>query len=234
MEQTDIIRRKRKRKGLNIKLKISLPIIIILAFFLIYTAVKVLNNSIYPSMETLARAKVERQAVEAMNDAILLSLSSGETYAEILEATENGEKVYMLKANPIALNKLSFECAQEAQRRLSDLSKLGISVSLGTLTGIAPLSGKGPDIHIDFTPSATVKSGFSSSLQKSGINTTLYKVKIELTADIYIILPGKSSKVTVKTDACIAESVIVGEVPQVFTNVEDEDDMLNLVPTEIP
>lgn len=234
MEVTDVIRRKRQKRRFGLRLRLTVPVILVICVLVIFFILKMLSLSIYPSMETLAQAKVERVATEAMNDAILLSLSSSETYAQLLEATENGEKVYMLKADPIAMNRLSFECAQKAQEKLSDLSQLGISISLGTLTGIAPLSGKGPDIHVDFTPSATVKASFYSTLEKSGINQTLYKVKIELTADIYIILPGKSSKVTVKTDAAIAESVIVGEVPQVYTNVESEEDMLNLVPTELP
>lgn len=233
MEAENVIRRKRRKRTAAARLSIGLPVLIICAV-LVFVALKILNTSIYPSMETLARAKVERLATEAMNDAILLSLSSQETYAELLEATENGEKVYMLKADPIAMNRLSFECARAAQEKLSDLSDVGITLSLGTLSGIAPLSGKGPDIHVDFTPSATVKASFHSTLEKSGINQTLYKVKIELTADIYIILPGRSSKVTVTTDAAIAESVIVGDVPQVYTNVEDTDDMLNLIPTEVP
>lgn len=45
-------------------------------------------------------------------------------------------------------------------------------------------------------------------------------------------MPGISRSIKVSSEAAIAESIIVGEVPQVYTNVESTDDMLNLIPTE--
>lgn len=211
-----------------------LYIVLCLLLTLFIVGLFLLNNTIYPSMKALSDAKVKALATDAMHDAILASLSSGTNYATLLEATENGERVYMLNADPIAMNKLSSDCSRLAQENLSKLSEVDIKISLGTLSGISLLSGLGPDIKIKFTPAAAVKATFSSSLTNSGINQTLYRVKIELTTDMYVILPGSSHKVTVTADAAVAESVIVGDVPQVYTNVAGSEELLNLIDTDIP
>ncbi len=49
-----------------------------------------------------------------------------------------------------------------------------------------------------------------------------------------LILPGVSETIQVSAEAAIAESIIVGDVPEVYTNVANQDDMLNLIPTEKP
>lgn len=193
----------------------------------------VLNKSVLPLMQQLAEAKVKALANAAMSDAILVSLSAEETYASLVESSDNGEKMYMLKTNPSAMNMLSVECSSAAQKKLAEAGELGISISVGTLTGISFLSGKGANINVHFTPSSSVKASFLSTLETSGINQTLYKVKIVLTADLYIVLPGIAHSVSASAEAAIAEAVIIGDVPQVYTNVP-EGSLDNFIPTDIP
>ena len=107
-------------------------------------------------------------------------------------------------------------------------------IPLGTITGISFLSGKGPAIHVSYTPAGSVQSQFSSEFTSSGINQTLYRVNIKLTASIQLVMPGIYELIRVSTEAAIAENIIAGEVPQVYTNVASEEDMLNLIPTDLP
>ena len=91
---------------------------------------------------------------------------------------------------------------------------------LGTVSGITYLTGRGPRIRVTFTPAGSVYSEFCSTLSSSGINQSLYRVNLRLTASIrLIVLPGISRSIKVSSEAAIAESIIVGEVPQVYTNV---------------
>lgn len=225
--------RKRKRHMPRVKRKwlIILIAVLLILFFMLHTV----NSSIFPSMSALAEAKVKALAMDAMSGAIASSVSGENKYAEIVETVENGEKVYLLNSDTALLNGLASECSMLAQEKLLSLSDLGVKISLGTLSGIALLSGRGPDVKIKFTPASVVKSSFSSELQNAGINQTLYRVKIVLTADIYIVLPGQSKTVSVTAEAAVAESVIVGDVPQVYTNVTGAgDEYMNFIPTELP
>ena len=173
-------------------------------------------------------------AAKAMNDAILDTMQQDENYTELLHIRENGSKVYMVQADPRQMNLLSAQCAEAAQQRIAALGEQGIAIQLGTITGISFLSGKGPAIHVSYTPAGSVQSQFSSEFTSSGINQTLYRVNIKLTASIQLVMPGIYELIRVSTEAAIAENIIAGEVPQVYTNVASEEDMLNLIPTDLP
>ena len=45
-----------------------------------------------------------------------------------------------------------------------------------------------------------------------------------------VILPGESHTLTVEAEAPVAENIIVGDVPDAYTNVANEEDLLNLIP----
>lgn len=193
-----------------------------------------LSRNMRPALQALAEARIRSIAARAMNDAILESMGNAETYAQLISVRENGDKVYLLQANTRNMNILAADCAEAAQDRIAQIGEQGISVPLGTVTGVSFLSGKGPGIHVSFTPVGSVQSEFSSELRASGINQSLYRVNLKLTASLRLILPGVSETIQVSAEAAIAESIIVGDVPEVYTNVANEEDMLNLIPSDKP
>ena len=191
-----------------------------------------LNAGMQDAMHALAIARVKAAAAKAMNDAILERMA--EQSGSVVRVRETGEKVYMLEADTALMNALAAECAESAQDKIAAIGEQGISVAIGTITGIPFLAGKGPGLRVSFTPAGSVRSEFDSEFVASGINQTLYRVKLKLTASVQIVLPGVFDSVSVSAEAAIAETLVVGEVPEVYTNVEDTEDMLNLVPNEAP
>lgn len=193
-----------------------------------------LGSNMREAMSALAVARIRSTASSAMNDAILDTMMQDESYTDLLQVRENGSKVYMIQADPRRMNLIGTKCAEAAQARIAELGEQGISIPLGTITGISFLSGKGPLIRVAFTPVGSVQSRFSSELSSSGINQTLYRINLTLTSSIRLIMPSVSESISVSAQAVIAENIIAGEVPQVYTNVDNEEDMLNLVPTDTP
>lgn len=193
-----------------------------------------LSHNMRPALAALAEARIRAIAARAMNDAILESMGDEETYAKLISVRENGDKVYMLQANTRNMNILAAACAEAAQDRIAEIGEQGISVPLGTVTGVSFFSGKGPGIRVSFTPMGSVQSQFNSDLHATGINQSLYRVNLKLTTSVRLIMPGVSQIVQVSAEAAIAESIIVGDVPEVYTNVANQEDMLNLIPTDKP
>jgi len=191
----------------------------------------VINDNMRPALTAIAEARITALAVSAMNDAIMERMDDN-SYTSLITAYDNGEKVYMIQADTRQMNMLASDCCAAAQTRIAAMGEQGVSVPLGTVSGITYLSGRGPGIRVLFTPVGSVESDFDSELVSSGINQSLYRVNIRLTSTIRLIMPGVSHSIEVSAKAAIAESIIVGEVPQVYTNVADEEDMMNLIPTE--
>ncbi len=227
--ERQIVQRKNRRSRLR-------KTAIFLAVLLAITGLMVawMGSGMRSAVEALAVTRIRSVTARAMNDAILDTMGGEEKYQSLVTVRENGNKVYLLQADTRQMNLLAAECAEAAQERIAIMGEQGVSVPLGTTTGIALFSGKGPRIRISFTPAGSVQSEFNSEFISSGINQTLYRVKLRLTATVQLVIPGLFQSVSVVTEAAIAESIIVGEVPQVYTDVANNDDMLNLIPTEVP
>ena len=73
-----------------------------------------------------------------------------------------------------------------------------------------------------------------SRLASAGINQTLFTVELRLTARLRVFAAGRSEEIEAVAQLPVCSTVIVGEVPQVYTNVANEEDMLNLIPTDLP
>lgn len=218
--------RRRRRKPLKLLL-FSLCILAVGCTALLI----IINYNMRPALAAIAEARITALAVSAMNDAIMERMDDN-SYTSLITAYDNGEKVYMIQADTRQMNMLASDCCAAAQTRIAAMGEQGVSVPLGTVSGITYLSGRGPGIRVLFTPVGSVESDFDSELVSSGINQSLYRVNIRLTSTIRLIMPGVSHSIEVSAKAAIAESIIVGEVPQVYTNVADEEDMMNLIPTE--
>ena len=212
----------------------SVLFLIVLLIVLLSLSVALLSVNMRPAMAALAIARIRSVAARAMNDAILESMGDETNYARLIQVHESSERVYMLQANTHKMNILAADCAEAAQERIAQMGDQGISIPIGTITGISFLAGKGPSLKVTFSPAGSVQSEFNSEFVSSGINQTLYRVNLLLTASVRLVMPGVSETIFVRAEAAIAESIIVGDVPEVYTNVASEEDMLNLIPTETP
>jgi len=207
---------------------VLLAVILLIAGAFVY-----INVNLRPVLVGLSSSRVQSIAAKAMNDAILHILSeNGDGYASLVNVREMSGKVYLLQADSSRLNILAADCANAAQERITSLGEQGVSIPLGTLSGIPLLTGTGPRITLQFTPAGSVRSSFESEFRSAGINQTLHRVNLRLTATVRVILPGASHTLTVEVEAPIAENVIVGDVPNAYTNVASEEDMIDLLPSD--
>ncbi|MDE6280627.1 MAG: sporulation protein YunB, partial [Oscillospiraceae bacterium] len=65
-----------------------------------------------------------------------------------------------------------------------------------------------------------VIADYTNSFTSAGVNQTLHRVCLDITATIYLFLPGEVLPVTVSSSVCVAETVIVGETPDTYLNLD--------------
>ena len=75
-----------------------------------------------------------------------------------------------------------------------------------------------------------IDTNFISEFTPAGINQTLHKLFMEVTATVHIIIPGAENKVTTITQVLIEESIIIGKIPDVYLGTQTADVTYNLVP----
>lgn len=219
-----VIKRKRKRHRPRLFLFVPVPILALAILF---------NSSLRAPLLEEARIRTEEAALMALNTAAERVLDSGTDFG-LLDVTETGGESFIINADTAKLNRVLTRLTSNASELTAELGVIGAEADLGTLSGILPLIGRGPRVRVRFEPVGAVEAQPFSKLTSCGINQSLYTLCARLTVKVRLFAAGKSETVTVKTTVPIAETVIVGKVPQVYTNVANEEDMLNLVPTEAP
>lgn len=181
---------------------------------------------------SLAQAQARAMAVRILNESAAELLSSGAvTYDSLMCVTEDSEgRVRLIQANTPEMNRLAAQVSLLAQAKLQETRDQAVRVPLGSAMGMTLLAGAGPRIEVRILPVGSVHADFQTDFQTAGINQTRHRVSLVLTAQVQMVIPTGARMVEATTQVAMAESIIVGEVPETFTDVGDDTNMLDLVP----
>ena len=206
--------------------------LILLSALLVLSALFVWGvHNMGPILVSMAEARARQLAVEAMNQAIAEVLGSSVTYADLMRVSIDQQgRVSMIEANAMRMNDLASEAALAAQRNLDTLADQGVRLPLGAALGISLFSGSGPSIRVRVIPVGAVSTRFVTSFESAGINQTRHEISLEASVVMRIVIPTGADSVSVNTYVPVAESIIVGTVPDTYVNVPSAEDALNLVP----
>lgn len=108
-------------------------------------------------------------------------------------------------------------------RQLAALDSESLGVPLGTLTGQPLLSGAGPRVRVSVDSVGEVTADYANSFTSAGVNQTLHRVCLDIHATVRLFLPGEVLPVSVSSSVCVAETVIVGETPDTYLNLDKGD-----------
>lgn len=133
--------------------------------------------------------------------------------------TGNEGNITAVTANMAEINAFASEVLQEVVMA-SNHGDLDIRIPLGNLLGLNLMLGKGPDIPVDIIMLTSSRAGFRSELSAAGINQTKHEIILEMTVDIDVLIPWGTMSTQVVCDTLIAETVIIGGVPETFVNME--------------
>lgn len=181
---------------------------------------------------SLAQAQARALAVRILNESAAELLSSGAvTYDSLMRVTEDQEgQVRLIQANTPEMNRLAAQVSLLAQSKLQETRDQAVRVPLGSAMGLTLLAGAGPRVEVRILPVGSVHADFQTDFQTAGINQTRHRVSLVLTAQVQLVIPTGAQTVEATTQVAMAESIIVGEVPDTFTDVGNDMDMLDLVP----
>ena len=176
----------------------------------------------------MAYARAEAMAVEYMHEAVRDVMGDEITYQDMMNVrTDSAGKVTMLQANAVRMNELAAFTALQAQARLESAEAQSVSIPLGAALGIPFFSALGPRVRVRIVPVSAVSAAFSTEFESAGINQTRHKIYLSLHTVVRLVIPSSDRQVSLSSQALIAESIIVGEVPQSYVQVPDMGDALN-------
>jgi sporulation protein YunB len=122
----------------------------------------------------------------------------------------------LLQANSAVIGKIAKETAKIVEDKINSVNHLSISIPIGTLSGVTFLIGSGPKVKFTVDPISSVACKVYSQFESAGINQTLHKIYLEITSKVDVVLPSKTSTVTLNTPVLLSESVLVGKIPDTY------------------
>lgn len=179
--------------------------------------IRVLNARLTPILLELAVSQTSNRITAAVEGAVS---EQAVAYNDLvtLERSSNGD-IVALTSNMAHANVLRGELLATALQALDGLETMEMSIPLGTIFDWELFSGLGPDIHVRVLYTGTASAEFENAFSSAGINQTCHQINFHVNAEISVLLPGRQEKTTVSTKVCVAETVIVGKVPQTYLQV---------------
>jgi len=208
------------------KTTVILFIFFIFIFTLVYYFAIVL-----PIVKTYSEAEIRKITEKAINISVSNVINRTLSYDNLIDISynQNGE-IISFSANQYEINTISREIVKEAQIQMQNLGEDGLKINIGTFTGFPFLIGKGPKLNLNLVPIGVVCSNFESQFSSVGINMTKHSLFLYVEVHVSIVMPIKSYDFKTRSQVLLAESVIVGKVPEVYLNGGSIGKNLNLVP----
>jgi len=213
-------RKHRKRKILLIVLLILIAVTV--------GAVIFIRSNVTPVIIAISNERIKNLTTDAVSAAVL-DVMSENTDAEYIKVTRDTESnITGVETDVDTINSLAQRITVLAQKNINAIGSDGISVPLGSLSGVTLFTGMGPDIKIKIYLVGSTQTRITSVFTDTGVNQTLHRLFFNIDSSVAVAVPGLPSAIDISTQVLMSEMIIVGDVPQTYLKSMSVGDMLDL------
>ena len=166
----------------------------------------------------LARVQVMNSTSDLTNDAIARQMAEGDVRYDRLVYFEKDLEgsITALKTNMGEINRLKTDILNTINDEILALDSSHLGIPLGSIFLPEFLSGKGPAIPVRILTIRNCDASFTSDFSEAGINQTLHRLNMVVSVDVSVLVLGRTESFSVSSPVVIAETVLIGDVPQTF------------------
>ena len=187
--------------------------------FLCISSILIYNFQIIPALIPFTKAKATTKITRVTQRTIIDCISST-SYDDFIKLTYGNEgNVTSLETNAAKIALINSSITESVINEICNDKKLSVAIPLGNLSGETIFTGKGPDININLAVSPEITCNIESEFYERGINQTLHRIIAQVDVKSYVLLPFSPQEIEVSTKYCIAETVIVGDIPSAYTKI---------------
>ncbi len=199
----------------SLKKLILFLVSVMIVVFVVLAVFRFRYNS---AIRGLAETQVKNATSDLINDAIDKQIESGNIqYDRIVyfEKDLNG-RITALKTNMSEVNRLKTAILNLINDEILAMDTDDLGIPLGSLMLPEFMAGKGPKIPVQILSIRNSDATFTSNFTEAGINQTLQQMNMHVSVDVAVLVLGKANYFTVSSQVVVAETIIVGQVPDTF------------------
>lgn len=169
-----------------------------------------------PVFEQKAAHAAKMSAINIINEAtndVFWGISSSQLVN--ITTNETGQ-ITGVSADTAQMNKLKTKLSLSLQKYTENSDNSKISIPLGSLTPYAVLQGVGYRIPVKIVIDGFSKLDFESEFIQAGINQVKHKIYLIASVNVSVISAAMTKSEIVTTEIPVAETVIVGTVPNYY------------------
>ena len=203
-----------RKSSSKIKFYIILILVIVSCVFLFNS----IENHIDLVIKDLSLSVLNSEVTKECNSAVSeLINESNINYDSIINMTKDSSgNVKSLETNYREINLLKSELAVNVQNRIDKINSVDISIPILSMFSSKFYSGYGIPVSLRVLTNENVKVEFCNEFISAGINQTKHLIKVKVTTALGVVLPVRGDLEDIVTEVPIAESVIVGDVPDTY------------------
>lgn len=197
-----------KRYGYRLIIFLVLLLVIFFAF----------REKYHDAIRSLAETQVKNATSDLINDAIDQQIVNGNIQYDRMVYFEKDldGKITALKTNMAEVNRLKTAILNLINDEILALDTTDLGIPLGNLILPEVFPGKGPNIPVHILAIRNSDASFYSSFTEAGINQTLQQITMDVIIDVTVLILGESNSFTISSQVVVAETIIVGQVPDTF------------------
>ena len=176
-----------------------------------------------PLVRDMAVAGAKNAAAAAMQKAVAARMTGGQ-WSDLVQLVKDGEGQITAAVTDVGrVNELQAALAGDVIAALTAPNTADLGVPLGNLLPSPFFSGLGPKVPIRILSVSEVEVKLMSRFTSAGINQTLHRLLLSLSARVRVLIPTGTVTAIVYADVTAAETLIVGRVPDSYMYFEGSD-----------
>lgn len=217
----------RRKRGKYFKLAVILIITIALTVLWMQYFRKNVESQVYLQSTSL----VHTRALEVINVATSTTITTSMNYNDYVTVERDSDNnIVFMQGKTMEMNRLARLLALNCQDAINNMDDQQIEVPIGAFTGSILLANYGKKVKIPLTVYSNISSTYLSTFNAVGINQTRHTIYIKVNVYMDVVLPLASYPIDFDTYVLLAESIIVGKIPDVYIDSLTSTDLLDLIP----
>lgn len=160
--------------------------------------------------EELTQEAARGYVLSCVNEAVAAALEEQRSFVTV-ERDESGAPL-AVHTDTAALNSLRVQVLEQLEKSLN--GSVTVQVPVGSLTGVALLNGRGFPVPLSLRMEGSADLSFHTEFVSAGINQSCHRVTMTVTVQGFSQSKRFETSTQVETSTVLAETVLVGEVPE--------------------
>lgn len=191
--------------------------VLVLALSLVILA----DARLRPTVRSVAMTRAQSFAVRTVGECVEdFICENTELCAGVADVSSYSGTPSAYSVDATAVNLLKSRVVRRIDETLEENRCFKLKIPLGSVSGSELFSGNGPEIPVSVQMTGSARAEITDTFISAGINQTRHRIMLKVECDVYVFLGGSESTVTFEDEYCLAENIIIGEVPQTAINVD--------------